>query len=198
MKLSPVVGMVSIFNFSGMAGSNSVLEISVLSETNSFPFVVNRSQPTLIFCNPVDAAYSGRVVSLATCVPSVFSLCDRSQVFDAIVISDAVYMVDEIRIDTVYEFPNYSMGYPDSAVSSDTDVSFGVEAPCWLVTEHFVPRDIVRTRFPEQLSQRRIVVEDFYKFGLRRKLVGGHYESPCDMGTSVLDQTGIVKERVWH
>jgi hypothetical protein len=43
-----------------------------------------------------------------------------------------------------------------------------------------------------------VKIKDCGQFNLRWELVSWHHESPCDMGTSVIDQTEIVKEWVWH
>lgn len=195
---APVIGVVPILGFTSAAGCNSALEVSVLPEVDPLAFVVDRSQPALVFCDPVNAADTRGIVSFTTRVPSVFGLCHRPQILDTVVVSDAIDVVDEVRVYAVDELPDHAVGYPDRAFGSDADVTFGVDAACGSIPEDFVPRYVVRTRIPEQLSRRSVVAEKLCEFGLWGKLVGGHSAAPCDVGTSVIDQMEKVKEQVWH
>ena len=188
-----MIGVVPILYFSGAAGSNSVLEVAELPEVDPFAFVVDRGQPTLIFCHPVNAADPRGVVSLAARVAGVFGLRHRPQVLDPVVVADAVDVVDEVWVGTTHEFPDDAMRDPDYAVGADADVPFGVEASCGFPREDFVPRHVVGAWVPEQLPRGRVMSENLPQFGLRWQGVSVHSSSPCDMGTSVIDQMGSVK-----
>lgn len=191
-----MVRVVPISNFSCMASGNRVCEISKLSEVDALTFMVDRGQPTLIFCNPVDATDARCVMPFAARVPGVFSLRDRPQVFNSVIMSDSVDVVDKIWVNPIYKFPNNSMRNPDCTVGADSDVPLGVEAPCGFSCKDFVPRDVIRTVVPEQLPCVGGIAKNVQQFRLRRQNGDGHIGAPCDVGTSVVDQMRNVKDPV--
>lgn len=198
MSSAPVVGVIPILDFSSAAGGNGVLEVSELPEVNAFAFVVNRSQPPLVFCDPVDATDPRCIVALALCVSGVLSLRHRPQVFDPVVVPDSIDVVDEIWVGTMHEFPDDTVRNPDRAVCADTDVPLRVAATCGFTRKDFVPRGVAGAQVPEQSPRGGVMLKNFYQFGLGWQNVGVHSGAPCDMGTSIIDQMGNVKEPVCH
>lgn len=198
MALTTMIGVVPIFNLSSATGGNSIRELAELSEVDACTFVVDRSQPTLIFCDPVDTTDARCVVSFTARVSSIFGLRYRPQVFNPVIVSNAVDVVDKVWVSSVYKFPDNPVRYPDHPVGSDANIPLGVEAPCGFSCKDLSPWSIVGARVPKQLSRVRGVSEDFQQFDLRWQGVGGHTNTPCGVGTSVIDPMGNVKEFKWH
>lgn len=196
--LPTMIRVIPVLGFPGTAGGDGGLKTTELPEVDTFAFVVNRRQPALVFCDPVDATDAGCVMPLAARVAGVFSLRHRPQVFNPVVVSDSVDVVDKIWVGAMHEFPDDPMCDPDCFVGADADVPLRVEASCGLSGEDLVPRGIAGARIPEQLPRSWDVLKNFQQGGLGRQSIGAHIGAPCNMGTSVIDQMGEVKELVCH
>ena len=195
---STMVSVVPVFNFCSTSSGDSIFEITILPEVDSFAVVMDRSQPSLVFINPVNSTDAGGVVPFAPSISGVFGLRHRPQVLDSVIMADTVDMVDEVWVNSINKFPDYSVSDPHQSICAYPYIPFGVYTSCGFVTEDFIPRNVPRAVFPKQLTCDGVIPKDRVQFCLCGECSGSHIETPCDMGTSVIDHIEIVKELVWH